>query len=85
MEDATIAHRFRLLEARVAQLEQMVGLPPTAVGEAPDPAPVALPPEVMDLVRRGKTMDAVAALRRSAGLSLTEAKALVDQATGAPG
>jgi len=85
MDDATIAHRFRLLEARVAQLEQMVGLPPTVVGEAPAGAPVALPPEVMDLVNQGKTMDAIAALRRSAGLSLAEAKALIDQATGAPG
>ena len=67
-------------KAAVERLEQGGSLP-----ARPAPSSSALPLEVRDLARQGKTVEAIKRLRERSGMSLQEAKTLVDTIPVEPG
>ena len=77
---ADLQQRIVWLEERVAALEQ------AATGGAPMPPPPPPPrdpmapaPHVLDLITRGKKIDAIKAYVDQTGVSLKEAKRRIDQ------
>jgi ribosomal protein L7/L12 len=89
MDEAQLAHRFSILEARVKLLSDHRGLPcpPLAGGLlSADVTHDASPPagagpasdEVVELARAGKTTQAISLHRRLTGATLLEAKNYVE-------
>ena len=73
MDDPTLLKRLRAIEDQLVILSQAAGVPYSAPGSD-------LPPSVRELVLAAKTIQAIQELRQLTGLSLSEAKAAVDQA-----
>jgi ribosomal protein L7/L12 len=87
MDDAQLARRFEMLEAQVKLLSDHLGLasppyPGAVPGATPSDGASApsgqVPEEVMELVRSGKTTQAISLYRRLTGASLLEAKTIVE-------
>jgi ribosomal protein L7/L12 len=70
-EVAELRRQVAKLERQVVFLMQQLSV--TYV-DAGDP----IPPEVIEMVRRGKTMDAIKLYREATGVSLKEAKAFIE-------
>ena len=73
MDDPTLLKRLRAIEDQLVILSQATGVPYAPPGSD-------LPPNVRELVLAGKTIQAIQELRQLTGLSLSEAKAAIDQA-----
>lgn len=70
------------LQRRLAALESATGQPYGAVTDqttAADPWSVPPWPEVVDLLRRGKKIEAIKVYRGHSGLGLKEAKDVIDE------
>jgi len=87
VDDAQLAQRFQILEAQVKLLSEHLGLPsPPFPGAVPltksadDAAATGdgVPEEVLELVRAGKSTQAISLYRNVTGASLLEAKTVVD-------
>jgi len=87
MDDAALAQRFGAIEAQLKLISQHLGVecPPFA-GAAGDAgsagvagaADGAVPTEVLELAQAGKEIQAISRLRQLTGMSLVEAKRIVD-------
>jgi ribosomal protein L7/L12 len=65
--------RIGELERRVKHLYETLNV------SDPPPVSTTLSPEVQQLVRQGKTIEAIKQYRAETGLGLTEAKAAIDE------
>jgi ribosomal protein L7/L12 len=76
MDDAALARRFGAIEEQLKLISEHLGLasPPFA-GTAGDGA---VPADVLELARGGKETQAISRLRQLTGMSLLEAKRVVD-------
>ena len=78
MDDAALARRFGAIEAQLALISEHLGLEcppfPAATGSPDGDVPV----EVLELARGGKEIQAISRLRQLTGVSLVEAKRVVD-------
>ncbi|MHA3020060.1 ribosomal protein L7/L12 [Mycobacterium sp. BMJ-28] len=76
--EGDLQRRVEELERRVAALERAVGraVPPRPIGDANDTWASAV---VRDLALQGKKIEAIKVLRSETGLSLKEAKDIVDR------
>jgi ribosomal protein L7/L12 len=68
---AAIAERMGAIEAQLAILSEKAGVPY-------EPPSANAPPEVVELVRAGRVLDAITRYRELTGASLEEARAMVD-------
>jgi hypothetical protein len=73
-----IEKRIALIEARLEQLYEHLGLTPT--GEAEGEIDPASDPEIQDLLAKGNTEQAVNRYQERTGVSLDEAKRRIDRA-----
>jgi ribosomal protein L7/L12 len=86
--DSALSRRMDALEARVARLEQHLGVGPLAGASAPaptlngEPVTTGAPNEVMQHVMAGNTIQAIKAYREATGCGLAEAKAAVERLRG---
>ncbi|MET9887885.1 hypothetical protein ABZZ20_33045 [Streptomyces sp. NPDC006430] len=79
---STVTLRMKALERRSEQLERRLGLVLDHFGiEEPESAGLA---DVRELVRAGRTIEAIRVHRRVTGSGLAEAKQAVDALTAAP-
>jgi ribosomal protein L7/L12 len=84
MDDAALAQRFGAIEEQLRLISQHLGVdcPPFAgaagAAGAGDGAAGAVPTEVLELARAGKEIQAISCLRQLTGMSLVEAKRIVD-------
>ena len=88
MDDALLARRCEILEAQVKLLSDHLGLsspafpgavaPPSPPGAASAPGAGQVPDEVLELVRAGKTTQAISQYRHLTGATLVEAKRIVE-------
>ena len=78
MDDAALAQRFGAIEAQLALISEHLGLGCPPFSGATGPTDGGAPPEVLELARGGKEMQAISRLRQLTGLSLVEAKRVVD-------
>jgi hypothetical protein len=72
IDEQRLLQRLRRIEDYLAQVGQQIGVPFDL--DQPDD----IPPEVLEHVRNGDRLKAVVALREMRGLSLGEAKDIVD-------
>ncbi len=78
MDDAALARRFGAIEAQLALISEHLGLECPPFPGATGPTDGGVPAEVLELARGGKEMQAISRLRQLTGLSLVEAKRVVD-------
>jgi ribosomal protein L7/L12 len=78
MDDAALARRFGAIEQQLKLISEHLGVecPPFA-GTAGD-GDGAVPAEVLELARGGKEIQAISRLRQLTGMTLVEAKRIVD-------
>jgi ribosomal protein L7/L12 len=78
MDDAALAQRFGAIEQQLKVISEHLGVecPPFA-GTAGD-GDGGVPAEVLQLARGGKEIQAISRLRQLTGMSLVEAKRVVD-------
>jgi ribosomal protein L7/L12 len=78
MDDAALAQRFGAIEQQLKVISEHLGVecPPFA-GTAGD-GDGAVPAEVLELARGGKEIQAIGRLRQLTGMTLVEAKRIVD-------
>lgn len=83
--DDDLKRRIEELERRVAALERAAFAAGRHVSHAPPPVPVGVPSEtlasgnVRNLLMQGRKIDAIKALREETGLSLKQAKDIVER------
>jgi ribosomal protein L7/L12 len=75
--DPALQARFMALSRRLDDIEQQLALVSDKVGLSFTPATSQVPTEVTDLVRAGKTIEAIKAYRAFSGVSLEEARDVV--------
>jgi ribosomal protein L7/L12 len=71
MDELALTRRIRRLEEQVALLSQQAGVPWDEPGSG-------VPPEIVDLVRRNKKIEAIKRYRELTGVGLAEAKDVID-------
>jgi ribosomal protein L7/L12 len=71
MDELALTRRIRRLEEQVALLSDKLGVPWEEPGSG-------IPPEIVDLVHRGKKIEAIKAYRELTGVGLAEAKDVID-------
>jgi hypothetical protein len=71
MDELALTRRIRRLEEQVALLSDKLGVTWEEPGSG-------IPPEIVDLARRGKKIEAIKAYRELTGVGLAEAKDVID-------
>ena len=69
------------IEARLRRVERKLDVLLAHFGLA-DEAVEKLPEEVVDALRRGRTIEAIKHYRKATGAGLAEAKSVIDEASG---
>jgi ribosomal protein L7/L12 len=72
-----LRQRLSLIETRLEQVFEHVGIAPREAGEAPDPTEE---PEIQDLLAKGNDAQAIKRYHELTGLSLGEAKQAIERA-----
>lgn len=78
MDDAALARRFGAIEAQLALISEHLGLECPPFPAATGSTDGGVPAEVLELARGGKEIQAISRLRQLTGVSLVEAKRVVD-------
>ena len=78
MDDAALARRFGAIEAQLALISERLGLECPPFPAATGSTDGGVPAEVLELARGGKEIQAISRLRQLTGVSLVEAKRVVD-------
>ena len=78
MDDAALALRFVAIEAQLALISEHLGLECPPFPAATGSTDGGVPAEVLELARGGKEIQAISRLRQLTGVSLVEAKRVVD-------
>jgi len=80
MDDTDLRIAVYELQQRVAALEARLGAGADGAAAAPPPASPLDDPELQQLIRDGRTIDAIKLFRAKTGLGLAEAKYAIDNA-----
>ena len=78
MDDAALARRFGAIEAQLALISERLGLECPPFPAATGSTDGGVPAELLELARGGKEIQAISRLRQLTGVSLVEAKRVVD-------
>ena len=80
MDDAALAQRFGAIEQQLKLISDQLGIacPPFAGAAGDAGGDGGVPAEVLELARGGKEIQAISRLRQLTGMSLVEAKRIVD-------
>ena len=78
MDDAALAQRFGAIEEQLKLISQHLGVECPPFAGAAGAADGAVPTEVLELAQAGKEIQAISRLRQLTGMSLVEAKRIVD-------
>jgi ribosomal protein L7/L12 len=78
MDDAALARRFGAIEEQLKLISEHLGLASPPFAGAAGDGDGAVPADVLELARGGKETQAISRLRQLTGMSLLEAKRVVD-------
>jgi hypothetical protein len=78
MDDAALARRFGAIEDQLTLISERLGLECPPFAGTAGPRDGVVPAEVLELVRGGRETQAISRLRQLTGMTLVEAKRVVD-------